>query len=437
MSCIDGSRRVLFCPFEAAVITVAVIYGAHMKRRDKGSNGEVGGEVEIFSTGRGVLVEGNPSDVSVFIDQMLAVTREAGGQSRHLVVDGAQLAANVVAFRQTHREYFEFSDRARKLLTRHGVIPAKENGYNRSFVKRVGKYAGNLDWKKIDLGPEQALSMQAMAGQMALKAAIKEVVTAIERVEGKVDDLARMAKSERLGAVFGDRSTLLPLVERVVTTGKLSSTDWDTVASLGSLIARDIAALRSYVLRQLSEIEHKSLVRARAEQAEELSDELLKESIALLVVAEQNYALWQQLRLAHSANHEKSALEAVTHDIRDQLEALERADQHLVDKLLAAIRDLTTPTGYEGLAPLQKRKLRQHSDEIEATTKWFANQRHLDYSSTAQHEFANLRDSLGKLGETVMTKTAETRKAVATAAEDAIKRNKPERPPGDTPELNQ
>ena len=84
----------LLCPVEAAEITVAVIYGAHMKRRDKGSNGEVGGEVEIFSTGRGVLVEGNPSDVSVFIDQMLAVTREAGGQSRHLVVDGVQLAAN-------------------------------------------------------------------------------------------------------------------------------------------------------------------------------------------------------------------------------------------------------------------------------------------------------------------------------------------------------
>lgn len=408
-----------------------------MRRRATASNGAAAGEVAIFSTGRGVLVEGSPSDVSAFIDQMLAVTKEAGGKSRHLVVDGAQLAANVFAFRQTHREYIEFSDRARELLEKHGPTPFKEGGYNQSSVRRAGKFAGNLDWKKVNLGPEQALSMQAMAGQMALKAAIKEVVTAIERVEGKVDDLARIAKSERLGAVLGDRSTLLPLVERVGSTGKLSSTDWDTVASLGPLIARDVASLRSYVLRELSEVEHKLLVRARAEQAEELSDELLKESIALLVVAEQNYALWQQLRLAHSANHEKSALEAVTHDIRDQLAALERADQGLVDKLLAAVSDLTAPTGYEGLAPLQKRKLRQHSDEIEATTKWFADQRHLDYSSTAQHEFANLRDSLGKLGEAVMSKTAEARTAVAAAAEDAIKRKKLEPPPGDTPELNQ
>jgi len=36
-----------------------------------------------------------------------------------------------------------------------------------------------------------------------------------------------------------------------------------------------------------------------------------------------------------------------------------------------------------------------------------------------------------------MSKTAEARTAVAAAAEDAIKRKKPEPPPSDTPELNQ
>ena len=395
-----------------------------------------GGEVEIYSTGRGLLVEGTPSDVSAFIDQMREVTREAGGQSRHLVADGAQLVANVAAFRQTHREYFEFSDRARKLLQQHGAEAAKESGYFRSSVRRAGRFAGNLDWKKVDLGPEQALSLQAMAGQMALKAAIKEVVSAIERVEGKVDALVRLAKADRLGAVLGDRATLHPLVERVIATGKLSVTDWATVASLGPLIARDVESLRSYIVRQLSEVEVKSLVRARAEQAEELTDDMLKESIALLVVAEQNYALWQQLRLAHAANHEKSALEAVTHDISEQLTVLERADQGLVNKLFAAVNDLTSPTGYEGLAPLQKRSLKKHSNEIVATARWFAEQRHLDCSGTTDYKYATLLDSIGKVGEVVVNKTVETTKSVTTKAADAVSRKKPEKPQAETPELN-
>lgn len=407
-----------------------------MIRRGKGRKNESAGAVEIFSTDRGVLVEGKPSDVSEFIDQMLAITKKAGGQSRHLVVDGVQVAANMVAYRQTHREYFEFSDRARKLLEENGAIPAKENGYNRSFVKRGREYAGNLDWKKVDLSPEQALTMQAMAGQMALKAAIKEVITAIERVEGKVDDLARLAKAERLGAVLADRATLHPLVSRVVTTGKLSTTDWDTVASLGPLILRDVEALRSYIVAQLSEVEKKGPVRARVEQAEELTDDLLKESIALLVVAEQNYILWQQLRLARVATHEKSVLEDVTHDIRGQLKVLESADQALVERLLNAVNSLTSPTGYEGLAPLQLPKLRKHASEIEATTKWFADQRHLDFTHTDGHDYASLRDSLDKIGETVKEKTVGATKAVTAAAGDAMKRKQPPPPAPETAELN-
>lgn len=407
-----------------------------MRRRGRERDVAASGEVEVFSTDRGLLVEGNPSDVSAFIDQMREVTRDAGGQSRHLLVDGIQLVANAVAYRQTHREYIEFSDSAKQLLEQHGPVLAKDGRCFRSFVKKGSKFAGNLDWKKVDLGPEQALSMQAMAGQMALKAAVKEVVTAIERVEGKIDDLARLAKADRLGAVLGDRATLHPLVSRVLTTGKLSSTDWDTVASLGPLIARDVESLRAYIVQQLSEVEVKSMVRARAGQAEELTDDLLKESIALLVVAEQNYALWQQLRLARAAGHETSALAAVTQDIREQLAMLERLDQGLVDKLLAAVSDLTSPTGFEGLAPLQKRHLKKHTDEIAATTKWFAEQRHLDYSGTDDHQYASFRDSLGKLGETVATKSAVATKAIAEAASDLMSRKKPEPPTGETRELN-
>ena len=278
-----------------------------------------------------MIVEGSPTAVSAFVDQMLDATKEVGGQSRHFVVDGVQVAANIAAVRQTHREYIEFSERALKLLKEHGAIATKDGNYFRSFVHNGKALAGNLDWKSVNLGPEQALSLQAAAGQLALRAAIKEVTVALERIEGKIDKLAHLAEAERLGAVVADRATLQPLVERVRSSGKLSSTDWSTVASLGPWIARDVETLRAYILRQLKDVKDSSLVRIRAGEAEELTDRLLKESLALLVVAEQNYTLWQELRLAHAVNHEPAATASVTSDIRHQLEALTSADQGVVD----------------------------------------------------------------------------------------------------------
>jgi hypothetical protein len=373
------------------------------------------GSVEIFASGSGMIVEGSPTAVSAFIDQMLDATKEVGGQSRHFVVDGLQVAANIAAFRHTHREYFEFSERARKLLKEHGAIATKDGNY-RSFVHNGKELAGHLDWKPVNLGPEQALSLQAAAGQLALRAAIKEVTVALERIEGKIDKLADLAEAERLGAVVADRATLRPLVDRVRSSGKLSSTDWATVASLGPWIARDVETLRAYILRQLKDVKDSSLVRIRAGEAEELTDRLLKESLALLVVAEQNYTLWQELRLAHAVSHEPVATPSVTSDIRDQLEALTSADQGVVDSLQDVIDRLTSATGYEGLAPLQKRRLRKHVGQVDEMTRWFCEQRHLDHRPSHRPELARMTESLGKVGDTIAGAARTTTRAIVSTS---------------------
>lgn len=84
------------------------------------------------------------SDVITFIDEIFEVTRVSGGRGRHLLVDGVQTAANLVAYRQTHREYFEFSERALALIKEHGLISTKD-GFFRSFVRDEKHFAGNLD----------------------------------------------------------------------------------------------------------------------------------------------------------------------------------------------------------------------------------------------------------------------------------------------------
>lgn len=373
------------------------------------------GPVDLFTSGSGMIVEGSPTAVSAFVDQMLEATKEVGGRSRHFVVDGVQVAANISAFRQTHREYLEFSGLALKRLKEHGAIPTKDGNFFRSFVHNGKTLAGNLDWKPVNLGPEQALSLQATAGQLALRAAIKEVTVALERIEGKIDKLADLAEAERLGAVAGDRMTLQRLVERVRSSDKLSSTDWDTVASLGSLIARDVETLRAYILRQLKDVKESSLVRIRAGEAEELTDRLLKESVALLVVAEQNYTLWQELRLAHAVNHEPAATASFTLDIHEQLAALTQSDQRLVDMLQDVADRLISPTGYEGLAPLQKGRLGKHVGQLDELNRWFCEQRHLDDRPNERPEFARLPESLGKLRSDIADAARTTIRAITAS----------------------
>ncbi|MDP1820903.1 MAG: hypothetical protein Q8K58_13580 [Acidimicrobiales bacterium] len=385
------------------------------KRTSDGGASESLGPVEIFTSGSGMIVEGSTTAVSAFIDQMVDATRQVGGRSRHIVADGGQVAANIAAFRATHREYFEFSERSLKLLRDHGAIPAKDGGFFRSIVHNGKNIAGQLDWKPVNLGPEQALSLQAAAGQFALRAAIKEVTVALDRIEGKIDRLARLADAERLGAAVADRATLQPLVDRARSSGKLSSTDWATVASLGPLIVRDVETLRAYILRQLKDVRTDSpLVRSRVGEVEDLTGRLIEESMALLVVAEQNYTLWQELRLAHAVNHEPAATASVTSDVRQQLAALTQADQGVVELLRHIADRLASPTGYEGLAPLQKRRLREHVGRLDEMGRWFCEQRTLDDTQTQRPELAQLPDSLRKVGGTIAGVARTTGRAIAT-----------------------
>lgn len=179
----------------------------------------------------------------IYVDRVTGLV--SSSSTKRILADGLAVAGNVAALARTHREYFEFSPRALELLREHGAIPTKD-GFNRSFVRSGSAgnspFAGNLDWKTVSLGPEQALAAQTMLATLALRHAIHDLAAAVERVEGKVDKLVTLARTERIGHAAGDRRTIEALVERVRSQGRISSTDWSTVASLGPLIARDIEA---------------------------------------------------------------------------------------------------------------------------------------------------------------------------------------------------
>jgi hypothetical protein len=300
------------------------------------------------------------------------------GNTRRVAADGLAVAGSIIAFERTHREFFEFSPKAIERLRKFGPIPNGEGffrGFVRSGPKANSPFAGPLDWKPVSLVPEQALALQTAVATLALRAAIQEVAEAVERVEGKVDKLITLARSERLGSVLGDQLTLQALANRVREEGRISNTDWSTVASLGSLISRDIAALRAYILRVVEHIEKVRFAQQRSAELEELTDDMINESLALLVLAEQNYVLWQELRVANVATHERNLLGQTIDDVHAQLKSLAVDDQKMIDAVQAAARELLDPTGFEGFALLTRRRMNEDGERLNGTVGWFAKQR--------------------------------------------------------------
>lgn len=386
-------------------------------RRERASTSTA---VELYTHDRGVLVQGDPGAVAVFVDQMLATTSGVENAIRRVAPDGVALGAHALSLAQAHRQYFELSPQALELVRSGELVPTAD-GFFRSMVRSGGKIAGNVDWKPADLQPQQALALQTMAVHLALRAAIKDVVEAIERVEGKVDKLIQLARAERLGDAMGDRITLGALAERARVTGKVSVTDWSTVDALGAQIARDTETLRAYVLREAADADKSRLVRSRSSELADLTDELLRESLALLVVAEQNYILWQEIRVAHVASNEPQALADTVADVRTQLAALRRADQHLIDELHDTALGLLQSTGFEGLAPWGKKKLQQRGEEMERLLDWFGEQRQLE-APDIDSQYPSLSESIREARRLAGRQLVATRKAIGSTTRKALER---------------
>lgn len=352
--------------------------------------------VEVVVAGNGVVLQGSPSAVTVLADRINGLTKGVG--TRRVLADGLAVAGHISALGNTYREYIEFSPRGRQLLAEHTPIPTGD-GYFRSFVRsgtaKNSPFAGHLDWKPVDLGPERALAMQTAAMNLALRAAIKQVADAVERVEGKVDKLVALARAERLGNAVGDLHTLRQLADRTRQSGRIGSTDWSTVDGLGPMIARDLAALRAYVISEASEADRSWSAYRRSGELKELTDDLIKETLALLVLAEQNYVLWQELRVANVATQEPQLLEQVNRDVSAQLASMAEEDQKVIEALHAAASGLLEPTGYEGFALLARRRMKEHARMLNEHLLWFAEQRQLT-APTLEAELPTLRESIDR-----------------------------------------
>lgn len=315
--------------------------------------------IEIWNDERGMLISGGAPAVDALVRRL--TTPEPGQPSSLVPTDATDaLAVFSSGFADgattlpSAAQYFQHTPRSLALLAEHGPI-GTENGAFRSFVHNGTGFAGNLDWQPADLGSQRALVMQTTAIGMALRLAVKEVSDAVARVEGQVDRLVGMFRSERLGDAVGDHRTLEAMVEKVRRGDGLSTTDWSAVAFLGPIISRDIEALRANLRLSASAAVSGERSRARAQAGGELlGDGLLAEALATLLVAEHNFTLWQELRLEQIRSNEPSHLEASLADARSALAHHASEDQALLDELHAVGAELFHPRVRDGSPPCRR-----------------------------------------------------------------------------------
>ena len=341
----------------------------------------------------------------------LAVALERGPgrvrPTRSQATDILGVVGTVGGIAGTSGTYFKLSAESLKALkaANGGQIPT---GWISGVVRGDGaKILQHLDLKKVHFGPDQALALQTAAIGMALRSAIAEVLDAVERVEGKVDEVTRLIRAERLGHVLGDRRTLTSLVERVRTSGTISETDWSSVAAMGPAIVRDIEALRSHI-RSSIDAEIKTSTGSRLDVAELLLDEArVRESLELLIVAEENHNLWQLLRVAQVREHERQHLAQTIEHARQAIAVDTAADQALVTSLHEVLGQLAETSGTEGLALLNRGRLRDRIVELTSALEWFSDQRLLELEAVPASEWPGFKDSARHVARRAATTASE------------------------------
>src|SRR6185369_6209421 len=216
------------------------------------------GELTVYVAEDGLLCVGDRTVVDTYI---AALQRKAGRSLSDLAIDRQSLldigaaASALEALHATGGEYFQMSPSSLENFKNLGVVPGAD-GYFKGTVRSAnGQFFANLDFQQVSLAPTRAISIQLAVATASLRAAMKDVERAVERVEGKVDDLAARAHAATLGDVLGSHRLLRQHVATLDETGVLPETTWQSVAALGPQIAIGIEKLRQFLSQRVKNLD--------------------------------------------------------------------------------------------------------------------------------------------------------------------------------------
>ncbi|MGV0626254.1 hypothetical protein [Mycolicibacter minnesotensis] len=280
-------------------------------------------EVVLSMRQEGLLVGGDPEAVESYLTRL----RESAGPSARVIEvnkaslgNATALLAAAASLLGQSGKFVELHPDSVKALKADNWIPGTDGFFRMMTRSADNKFLRQLQWRPTTLTPQLQMSVQMVAVQLALKAAIAQVEESVRRVEGKVEAVLQLANANRAGDILGTNVIVSRNVAYLEKHGSLPETDWDAVASLGPALNVTVEQLRNHASRVLKSLDPSLAVQNRAEKLNAAVDQsLIGETLSLLVIAEESLYKWQRLRLARVEATEPEHLPQVIQDARELL----------------------------------------------------------------------------------------------------------------------
>lgn len=282
-----------------------------------------GAEIAVSVQPEGLLVAGDSAEVEAYIERIRSSVGHAVGVvgvDKAALGNTTGLAAGAAAFLGQSARFVQLHPESVNAARKGNLIPGTD-GFFRMMTRGADKkFTSQLQWKPTNVNPARMMSMQMVAVQIALKTAIAEVEESVKRVEGKVEDVLRLAHANRSGDVLGDRVTIDRMVAYLDRHGSFSDADWDAIASIGPSLNRTVEQLRHHADRTLRSFDPAKPIQDRADFiVNAVESNQLGETLSLLVAAQDSLFKWQRLRIARVESTQPEHLQQVLDDARELL----------------------------------------------------------------------------------------------------------------------
>lgn len=380
------------------------------------SAGAGSGELTLAVTDSGVLVTGEPSDVTAYVERLRRHDSFPVKPTVSNVADAVAGASALAALSASSGQYVQLSQRSIDLLRAHGAIPGQTPGTFYGFVRNASGFAGNLEFTEVSLAASQAAALQLAAATVALKVAIANVERAVERVEGKLDGLVTLANAKVLGEVITHHALLCELTDTIDRTGYLPVTDWQTVAHLGVAVPAAIEQLRQTAMLRIGELDGSAEAGERARKLREIVESgQLRRTLELLPVAEDAYYRWQRVRLEQARRADPEHLQDMAERATAQLAQDMLADRDLIDLLDTKLVEYAGVRPLERLHPFVTKHLAADAEELHDCLVAFAETRRAQV-----HDWQPLaRPSWGEAAQEARARAIDAGRQAAAAGSEA------------------
>lgn len=385
-------------------------------------DGDVG--LDLYIEDGEVVIAGPTEAALAYVEQlrgagaqvstsMLSGRRAADAAAALAVADGVRRAAQGGVYMQVAKESLPH-------LAREGLIPAKNGAHTYLGMTRSGsKIAHHVRFIGKPVNPAQLVNVQMLAVQFALRMAIAEVVSAVKRVEGKVDALLKLARADQVGNVLGLHEMLTHYCHLLDESGVVTTSDWNAVAAVGSQLSVTMNQLRKHVSNALAEVVVSAPINQRADAVSALvNSHRIDETLNLLVVVEDAMFKFQQLRVAHVQRTEPEFLESTVLSARQILADSARLDEELYTSVNATLSAASVVRPLEIHRVISTNKLEESAEVLKNALDEFSRARQLQAVGWHEAERPTLGEAAGELGKRIQA-TAQRIDAAGDRAVDS------------------